>query len=334
MVNWIIWHITNRCNLKCNYCFAGSNPIASEGLTSDHQMKVAEIINASGAKLVTIIGGEPLTVRNLPQIVEKLLCVPGREINIDTNGMLLKERWANVYQRVNRFNISVDALNAEVHNAQRGGYRKVMNALSFLKEKGAFFGSTITVTNRNCHFLEETAEFLVARGASVVGFGRVKPIARGTLSRLMLSEKEMEIAVEQIVRFYKRFHSRVQIIASGFYSSVLFEEGPINRLPYCVCGDRKVTVNYDGTVYPCEIIPFLFEQNDFRLKFGKPLNLLENSLEEIMQSPLMCSWRNTVYTDPAECVDCRFRLYCNTGCRALNYFLTKRDGNRDPACTL
>ncbi len=56
-INWIIWHVTNKCNLQCGYCFTNSSPYAEKPLSKGELLHIVGEINDSNAKLVTIIGG-------------------------------------------------------------------------------------------------------------------------------------------------------------------------------------------------------------------------------------------------------------------------------------
>lgn len=178
-VTWVIWHITQSCNLMCDYCFTDSSPHSPAPLSADALRHTICAVNESQAGLVTIIGGEPFTVRELPEYVEALLDFSDRKVNIDTNGLFLRTRWSDVYTRVNRINVSLDGASTSVHDALRGGYHGVVAGIRYLGEQGVPFGTNITVTPQNHDRLVETGRFALALGASVIGFSRAKPIGRG-----------------------------------------------------------------------------------------------------------------------------------------------------------
>ena len=334
-LHWVIWHITNKCNLECTYCYPSSGPRAEEQLSESDLFKIVEEINKTRSRVVTIIGGEPFTVDCLPEIIEALLTVPGREVNIDTNATYLQTRWNDVYYRVNRINLSIDSLDSQVHNEQRGAYKGVLDAIEFLSQKRVPFGGNITVTSSNFATIKQTAEFLLQKGASVVGFGKVKPIGRGLelFPKVRLTPVQLKEATRQIIEFYLEHHKEAKILASGFYDPELFEQGPVNKLPSCLCGDAKVTINFDGMVYPCEAMPYLLIEDAIKA-YGEPMNILEYPLDAIMDSPLMRAWREIVYTKPSDCTSCRYQLYCSGGCRAFNLFSHGNPLRKDPNCKI
>jgi len=299
-------------------------------------LRIAEQVNLSGAKLVTIIGGEPFTLEHLPQVVSLLLELPGREVNIDTNGTYLKSRWSPVYERVNRINISLDDISPQIHNLQRGAHSAVIDCIDILSRRSVAFGCNITVTSRNYQNIFRTAKFALDQGAKVIGFGRLKQIGRGSESfaELDLTASQRRTAVNQILAFFERHHSQVTIHASGFYSEELFERGVVRNLPSCLCGDRKLTIDHDGLVYPCEVMPFVFSSQEVEHLFGRPLELYKYPLHEILQSNLMRFWRERVYDKPDDCSSCKYRLYCSSGCRAMTYRQLLDFNRKDPSCSI
>ena len=135
-LSWAIWHVTNLCNIECNYCFTNSSPFSEKTLEENQLIKIADKIKNSEARLVTLIGGEPLVVKSLPSITEYLLEKDKLKVNLDTNGILLNKRWSDVYVRLNRVNVSFDDIDGEIHNYQRDGYSSVIGAISLLQKRG------------------------------------------------------------------------------------------------------------------------------------------------------------------------------------------------------
>jgi radical SAM protein with 4Fe4S-binding SPASM domain len=334
--DWIIWHLSDHCNLDCSYCFTSSSPSVQQSLSSDILARVAGKINESKATLVTLIGGEPLSVRSLPEIVSTLLKVQNRRVTIDSNGTYLPSRWSDVYLDVERFNITLDDLDADIHNELRGGYLGALNGIRWLAQKKVPFSGNITITNRNLKNIFNTACFLVEEGAAVVGFNKVKSLGRAEkiFSQIHLSSEDEQYVTEEIIRFSCQYGSRVIINISGFFSQELFEAGLIKDLPSCMCGDYKIAVDARGKVWPCESMPF-FKTTDFEdlIGFSSP-NLLDHSIAECMESQLFVKWRSILRDRPPECTDCRYRLYCHAGCRALNVINTSDLTSKPTDCNI
>jgi len=334
-LDWVIWQLTNKCNLSCSYCFTSSSPRAEKPLGLDELLYIADQINYSNVKLVTIIGGEPFTLDCLPTIIERLLYIKNREINIDTNGTLLRKRWHPIYEKVNRINISLDDINEESNNMQRGGYSSVIDAIDFLRDNKITFGGNITITSRNFERITETAEYLLKNGASIISFSRIKPLGFGKIeyTHVNPSREQEEVIIQKILDFYEKHNKQVKILTSGFYDERLFKQGSTNKLPSCLCGDVKVTIDPYGFVYPCQALPSLFSHEEMKGLF-KPSNVLNANLMDIDNDSWMVKWRDLIYSKPNECRECTFQLYCDGGCRALNYFMKKKLDAKDPHCAL
>ena len=108
--------VTDRCNLRCQYCMPQINfswlPHDSI-LTYEEIFKVCRTLATIGVTKVRLTGGEPLVRRDLIRLVERLTETNGlEEICITTNGVLLEEYADSLYQAgIRHINISLDSLN-------------------------------------------------------------------------------------------------------------------------------------------------------------------------------------------------------------------------------
>jgi cyclic pyranopterin phosphate synthase len=110
--------VTDRCNFRCQYC------MPAEGLPwleRDDVLRFEEItrlvglLAAMGVGDVRLTGGEPLVRRDFPSLAGMLAGLPGvRDLSVTTNGFLLeRDAGALVAAGVNRFNVSIDSLQAD-----------------------------------------------------------------------------------------------------------------------------------------------------------------------------------------------------------------------------
>ncbi|NWF86614.1 GTP 3',8-cyclase MoaA [Candidatus Bathyarchaeota archaeon] len=119
--------ITQRCNLRCEYCHREGEERLSED--SADEMSVNEIVRivriavGLGISNVKLTGGEPLMRKDIMEIVNGIAAIPSlMDLSMTTNGVMLsslaKELYANGLRRVN---ISFPTLNEEVYNKLTGG---------------------------------------------------------------------------------------------------------------------------------------------------------------------------------------------------------------------
>lgn len=116
--------VTDRCNLRCNYCqpadgvLAGMPPNGiqlkerNEILTFDEIERVAKIFADMGVNKIRLTGGEPLVRKDLPKLIQRLARIPGiQKLGMTTNGVLLKSFARELKQYgLTNLNISLDTL--------------------------------------------------------------------------------------------------------------------------------------------------------------------------------------------------------------------------------
>lgn len=121
--------VTDRCNLRCNYCMpkqvfdAAYQFLPSNELLSYEEIaRVVRVFAAFGTRKLRITGGEPLIRRELPTLVEMLSSIDGiDDIALTTNGLLLPRYAAALKQAgLGRLTVSLDALDDEVFKAING----------------------------------------------------------------------------------------------------------------------------------------------------------------------------------------------------------------------
>ena len=117
--------VTDRCNMRCGYCMPrehfpsgfGFLPRA-EILRHEELSRVASIFVALGVRKIRVTGGEPLLRADLAKLIEKLARLPGVDLALTTNGVLLpKQAAALAGAGLSRVTVSLDALDAQVFRA-------------------------------------------------------------------------------------------------------------------------------------------------------------------------------------------------------------------------
>ena len=126
-INYLRISITDRCNLRCQYCMPkeGVSQFGhGEVLTYEEILRIAKVAVAKGITKVRITGGEPLVRKDVVQLVSQISRLEGIEdLSMTTNGLLLAE-FAPALSRagLKRVNISMDSLLPEKYRQiTRGG---------------------------------------------------------------------------------------------------------------------------------------------------------------------------------------------------------------------
>src|ERR1700726_4774809 len=117
--------VTDRCNLRCNYCMPEENYVwlpRQELLTFEEITRLVEVFTSLGVEDVRLTGGEPLLRRDLPQLVRMLAANPRiRDLALTTNGVLFAEQGETLRAAgLHRVTLSLDTLRRERFAALTG----------------------------------------------------------------------------------------------------------------------------------------------------------------------------------------------------------------------
>lgn len=117
--------VTRVCNLNCPYCHMEGETASSDAkeMSVEEISRIAKIAVKLGISRVKITGGEPLTRKDITELVQKIAATPGlEELSMTTNGTrlagLAKELRENGLKRIN---ISLPTLNEKVYGVLTGG---------------------------------------------------------------------------------------------------------------------------------------------------------------------------------------------------------------------
>ena len=88
--------ITQRCNLRCDYCHKEGEEITSCSRGTTEEMTVDEIVRISGIAVslgisrIKLTGGEALMRKDLGEIVKGISAIRGlKDLSMTTNGTML-----------------------------------------------------------------------------------------------------------------------------------------------------------------------------------------------------------------------------------------------------
>ncbi len=131
--------ITQRCNLRCDFCHKEGQEIGScsrgiaEEMTVDEILRIARIAIGLGINRIKLTGGEPLMRKDLCEIIKGIATIPRLEdLSMTTNGTMLGFQAKELYKcGLRRVNISLPTLNTETYCKLTKG--KIKNALDGVK---------------------------------------------------------------------------------------------------------------------------------------------------------------------------------------------------------
>jgi cyclic pyranopterin phosphate synthase len=137
--------LLDQCNFRCPYCMPEAMFNSEyeflkrqQRLTYDEIIKVAAAAASLGVSKIRLTGGEPLLDKNICELIERIVALPGIEdVALTTNGMLLKplaERL--VAAGLHRATVSLDSMDRDIFRNMSGGRGNLEQVLEGLKAAG------------------------------------------------------------------------------------------------------------------------------------------------------------------------------------------------------
>jgi len=165
-VRGIDLNFNNQCNLKCQHCFTKSSigDHIKEELPVDVVADIANQADELGIFEFDLQGGELLIRPNKLFAVIEAIKPERFYLYLTTNGYLLDEKMAQRLAKagVSRVSVSIDSIDAAIHDkfrGRQGAHQKAMDALKQVKSAGIDPYLNITVGHYNA-FSDDIAQLI------------------------------------------------------------------------------------------------------------------------------------------------------------------------------
>ncbi len=335
--------ITNRCNLRCLYCyhFSSAGEVDAD-LPRSEWIQFFEELNRDAVMDVCLAGGEPFLRSDLKELVEAVVANRLR-YSILTNGTLITDRMASYIAgtgRCNSVQVSIDGASPEVHDSCRGegNFIKAVEGARRLIDHGIHTTVRVTIHKNNVADLDNIARLLL-EDLKLPGF------STNSANHMGLCRKNAEIvqlgvddrirAMENLVRLNVKYSNRISANAGPLAEARHWTEMEAARsqgkprLPGCgflnSCNGSmtKLAVRADGVIVPCNQIS--------HVELGR---INRDSLTEIWHHhPELkrLRERHQIPLDSFEfCRGCAYIPYCRGGCPATAYTFMGTDESPSP----
>lgn len=255
---------TMRCNLRCVGCYAGMYS-KRDDLPAEVLDRVIREAKEMGIYFIVISGGEPFFYGPLLDTFRRHNDVT---FQVYTNGTLIDRELAREIAELGNVIpcISVEGYQEETDQRRgEGVYEKVLQAMDNLREVGALFGFSATVTRFNSDLLtsEEFVDFyLEEKGCFLGWYFQYMPIGTRPSLDLMATPEQRIRRWERI----NRMRRERKALISDFWC-----DGPL--VGGCMAGGHNyLHINQKGDVEPCVFAHFAVD------------NIKEKSLAEALNS--------------------------------------------------
>lgn len=318
----LILRITERCNLKCAYCYASDSGCLVEDMSADTAIRATELCCPKGGSLrVQFTGGEPLLNMEVMEAVYAFGRATSRRLSlaVQTNGTLLTKENCRRLAAINcAVGVSLDGMQS-ANSLRRFPddtpcFEAVIQGIRNLGDAGKRCNLTTVVTDANAKDLGKLPDLALWLGnVSGVGLDLFRPLGRGSEQNLAPAEAELRDGLAELIRKTKE----IQAVGIPFRLREL--ERLKKRVTCQGCGDiycyaqteQSLCVDAAGNCWPCSS---LAGNRQFYL----------GSIEKGLPESDPC---REVLQAPASCRSCVSFSLCGGGCPAGRIALS---GEPDP----
>ena len=274
-VPWLIlMDPTSACNLHCTGCWAAEYG-HKLNLSVEEMDNLIRQGKEMGIYFYMYTGGEPLVRKH--DLIKICEMHPDCAFVSFTNGTLVDEDFVADMKRVGNLYLAISLEGFEEANDDRRGkgvYQKIMHAMDLLKENGLIFGTSIAYTRNNVDYVtsDEFFDMEIEKGVKFSMYFHLMPVGNEASPELMPT-------IEQRLMIKERLRKvRSMDDGKGFFCFDFQNDG--EYVGGCIAGGRNYFhINANGDAEPCVFIHY------------SNTNIRENTLLEILQSPLFMAYK-------------------------------------------
>jgi MoaA/NifB/PqqE/SkfB family radical SAM enzyme len=263
----LVISVTSKCNLHCEGCYHQALRAKSDVEMSDERLeRLVGEAKELGISFIVLAGGEPLMRPNILDISKK---TPEIMFLMFTNGLLLNDQ---VLERIATNKNIVPLLSLEGYQIDTDGrrgtgvYNQLLNSISKLKNKGLFWGASLTMTRTNFQEVTDDAfiKQLVDNGCKLFMLVEYTPVIAGTEDWVLTEEQK-----SKVISIRNNFRKKY----SAMFIALPWDEDEIGG---CLSAGRGfIHVSAEGNVEPCPFIAY------------SDTNLKNLPLREALQSKML-----------------------------------------------
>ncbi len=260
--------VTNRCNLKCFYCFSKVYKRKMKDLPLEKLFAIIDELVFFGTRYIILEGGEPLLRDDIGDIIDyikskNVVC------ELITNGYFIRDRIKDV-RKLDSLCLSVDG-DRESHDRMRGkgSHAKAMEGLNMAVANKIPIRLHATLTRYNYNSLDYLVN-LAKKAQAILTISQAS--IHTNHKALKFSKEEIRIFWIRVLK-YKRlgypirnsYESLNYVINWPYsYNHILRKKDSITGFKPIPCslGHLSCNVDVNGTVYPCSV---LFHKNGYDL---------------------------------------------------------------------
>lgn len=336
---WAIVMPTKACNLACEYCYVTDKPteMMSHALVERVLDQLLQHNDPEKLTRITWHGGEPMLAgidfyQHVCSVIREQY--PGHNIQhaIQTNGTLLTDEWIDFFL-TESFDVGVSLDGPkELHDSCRksrdgkGTFDHVFGNILHARERGLIVGVLCVVTRHTVGYEDNLFDFFY-RNKLDFSFHPITAVNDGMADDLSITPQEFaRISIRLFDLGFYQPEPRVTTASPSLHYATAVMMGQSSG--FCVfsesCAEEYISVGPEGQVHVCDRFADYPE-----LSYG---NIIESSLEEILDSPVRKEFLKPRAALLSECQQCEWGVLCQAGCPHETYARTGSVFERDPFC--
>jgi uncharacterized protein len=326
-------HVTNACNLGCNYCYVDKT---SESMSDDISRKAIDALFRSAIKhnfkavQLRYAGGEAsLQSERVIALHDYALSVARKHQitfygSILSNGVFLAGRTIDLFkERQIGVMISLDGVGA-YHDCQRpfingrGSFQFVNRTITRLLEKNLVPHISVTVSQRNLAGLPELITYILERDLPFsLNYYRDNDCSTH-IQDLQFTDEQMIAAMRSVFALIEHDLPYRNLLGSLIDKANLKQ--PHQRA--CGVGHSYLVIDQKGGIAKCHAD---IKQTVTTIAADDPLLVIRNDSRGVQGY--------TVH-EKESCRSCSWRNWCSGGCPLLTYRVTGRNDIKSPYCNI
>mgnify|MGYP001577588563 CR=1 FL=1 len=326
-------NITSRCNMKCEHCRGAYGGVID--LPIDNFEKILlfshQHLGSGGGYLIS--GGEPLlhpNFRDLLLMLKKNFRMDGF-VSVTTNGTFLNTSVLDFLQSLDfpdlRIAISLDSIDPARNNAfrhSRQAFQNSVRAIKLVAERPNIQCIVrATIQKDQLSEIEPMFNLVDSLGADVFSVSSVIPVGRALgKPELHFSKDAKKQLVELAIALNQRSRKTKIDINDPLAYVIDGYQADCGEFGGCVAGIGTFSVEPDGTMFPCPVLP-----NQVIMNIDGMTS--DQILYSYAQSPIIHSLIERKLT--GKCGSCELRFTCG-GCRARAEGMLGNYLAEDPDC--
>ncbi|EME8111607.1 radical SAM protein [Enterococcus faecium] len=294
----IKWYLTNKCNLRCKFCYLDS--FKGHELSITQTNNILNIIKSIDPIRVALLGGEPTEFEfflNVITFLEK------HEIpySFSSNGQNLFQNtelvdFLSASKYLEDIQISLESSNSNINDNVRGKgtFSKAVKSIQELKKNRIKVTMAQLVTQDNLMITQNTVDFAASIGVDELRLLPFIPIGTGKQLK-----NRLFVNYQSMISVINNLDIPPNIIISSYVQTP-----ENNKVSYgCGAGTTSVVINSDLTLSACDLLTQKEQSRD-------AIYDVDSFIDIWSSDNVFKSWRNGTYRESTSCNKCALYDFC------------------------